>query len=960
MTRSSFLSRLWLPAVALLLWAGAAGAQLQTGNLFTVVTDEQQAPLPGVTVTVTGIGAPQVQVTDAQGRARFLGLYPGSYSLEAQLEGFSTVEYPNISINVGRNTNIEVTLSPAISETVTVTGEAPLIDERRLDQGSNVSSEELSRVPTARDPWSLLSQAPGVIVDRVNVGGNESGQQSDFIGLGSNPRDNVFAVDGVVLTDMNAVGASATYFDFGAFEEVQFTTSSADVTAATAGVTINQVTKRGTNEWRAAARYLRTDGSWQENPETLAGGAEGNAIDSVEEYGADIGGPLKKDRVWLWISYGESDIRNIAGGGQLDRTQLEDLNSKLNFQLSDSNSGVLHFWTNDKLKFGRGAGLDRAPEATLDQTTPQDIYKVEDTWIANSSFVLTALASRDDGVYTLTPQGPPDGTRYRDDDGVLRGTNYTFVQDAIIDQVRIEGNYHLQSGSTSHDLKFGAGFREQENHSGTVWPRGRTVVSGEYLELDPGIAQVIFPRNRSFAIQSNYDSAWLQDAITTGRWTITAGLRYDKQDLENLPSSDPGNDQALGLIPAINFAGNDAGGFSFESLVPRIGVTYAMGEERRTLLRGSYSRYAEQLGQLPLGSRVNPIGYSYAYFYFADANGNLALDDAERGSLEFAYTYNIDPDHPDSLVTPNVNDPNLDPMMTDEITLGIEHGFSRTMAVGVTATWRNISDVPEQRLLIVDQSGATRIATRDDWEQVTQITATLPNGKVVTVPAYDLKSGLSSTGGSFYTNGDREQDYLGLTANFQRRLADGWSFRAYAHWNDFDWKIGDEFRRYDDPNDSIADGLGFSDSDDAVAYQSSGNKADVFTGSGWSFGLYGLYEVAPDQPWGFNVAASLNGRQGFVAPPVRNFSTEDGRRRLQLAPIDEFRLDDLVTLDMRFEKELTFGDTVVVVGLDGFNLTNENTVLQVERNVTVEDRYTQPLEKLSPRVFRLGLTFKYR
>ncbi len=251
MTRSSTYPRLWLAALLMLaLWPLAAGAQLQSGNLYGTVTDEQGVVLPGVTATLSGIGAPQDQVTNAQGQFRFLGLSPGSYTAEFDLEGFSPIAYPRIAISIGRNTNLEVVMSAALSETITVTGEAPLLDERKLDQGAVVSSDELSRVPTARDPWSLLSQAPGVIVDRVNVGGNESGQQSDFIGLGSNPRDNVFAVDGVVLTDMNAVGASATYFDFGAFEEVQFTVSSADVTAATAGVTINQVTKRGTNEWR--------------------------------------------------------------------------------------------------------------------------------------------------------------------------------------------------------------------------------------------------------------------------------------------------------------------------------------------------------------------------------------------------------------------------------------------------------------------------------------------------------------------------------------------------------------------------------------------------------------------------------------------------------------------------------------------------------------------------------------
>lgn len=88
----------------------------QTGNLFGTVVDNQGQALPGVTMTLSGIGAPRVQVTDAQGRFRFPELPPGTYMLRAQLEGFSTMDYPNIHIYVGRNTEIEVTLQLAISQ----------------------------------------------------------------------------------------------------------------------------------------------------------------------------------------------------------------------------------------------------------------------------------------------------------------------------------------------------------------------------------------------------------------------------------------------------------------------------------------------------------------------------------------------------------------------------------------------------------------------------------------------------------------------------------------------------------------------------------------------------------------------------------------------------------------------------------------------------------------------------
>jgi len=958
-------------AALLLATAGPAAAQLQTGDLYGSTVDNEGQPLPGVSITLTGTaGAPQVQASDEAGQFRFLNLYPGNYALKAELDGFSTVEYPDIAVRLGGKGTIEITMSTsAVTDTITVTGESPLLDERRVNQGSNVSTVELDKVPTARDPWALLSQAPGVVVDRINVGGNESGQQSSFLGVGSGSRDNTFAVDGVILTDMNAVGASATYFDFGAFEEVQFTVSSADVSVATSGVTINQVTKRGTNIWRGAGRYLRADGEWQSDPSQ----PNGNRIDSVEEYGIDAGGPLWQDHLWIWGSYGESDIGNLtpsANGLQLDRTQLEDLNTKLNFQTGPRNSGVAHYWKNDKLKFGRGASPTRAPEATTDQTTPQDIFKIEDTWLPGSNLVVTGLYARDDGLFTLSPQGGLEADRFIDEEGVLRGTTADFTQDAVIEQARLDANYFFNAGPSNHELKFGAGFREQENLSGTIWPRGRSVIAGEQWseDLAEDVEVVFFPRNRNVAVKSNYDSAWIQDTVSLDRWTINAGLRYDKQTLENLPSSDPGNPLAQGLIPALNFQGNDADGFEWETILPRVGVTYALGKDRKTLLRGTFSQYAEQLGQLPLASRVNPVAYSYAYFYFTDANRNLVFDPTEAGSLQFFYGYNIDPDNPGALFTLNANDPNLDPTLTDELTFGIEQGFGTNFAAGLTLTYRNVHDIPETRLFVLDEAtGQVRLATRDDWELAGSVCepgdecAPLPNGQAVSPqPYYDLKPGLSSTGGRFYTNGDREQDYMGATLSFTRRLASRWSARGHFTYSDWDWKIGPEFKRYDDPTNVVSDDLGFPDEDSVFFEQSGGNKGSVFAGSRWSFGINGLYQVAPDQPWGFNLGASVNGREGFISPPFIRNPSGAGIGNVQVTrDIDSFRNDDIILFDARIDKDFQLGDVNLNIGLDGFNLLNEDYTLQRERSL-IAGRPNQVTEALSPRVFRLGATLRFR
>jgi len=121
MHRRQLFTLLFLP----LLWIAPAHAQLQTGNLYGKVTDNQGASLPGVTITLTGSGPTKVQVTNAAGEFRFLELSPGSYEIKAELEGFSTVDYPNIKIAIGRNTTIEITLTPAVEEVITVSDGSP-------------------------------------------------------------------------------------------------------------------------------------------------------------------------------------------------------------------------------------------------------------------------------------------------------------------------------------------------------------------------------------------------------------------------------------------------------------------------------------------------------------------------------------------------------------------------------------------------------------------------------------------------------------------------------------------------------------------------------------------------------------------------------------------------------------------------------------------------------------------
>ena len=176
-------------------------------------------------------------MTDAQGQAHFLNLPVGDYTVKASLSGFNTFTNPSVQVAAGQATPLGVKLAVAgAAETVNVTAATPIIDIRRQTTTTNVTLEELQSIPTARDPWVVMQTVPTIYVDRVNVGGSESGQQSNYMGKGSTTADNTWSIDGVPITDMGAAGSTPTYYDFDMFQEMAITTGGADAQNASPGV----------------------------------------------------------------------------------------------------------------------------------------------------------------------------------------------------------------------------------------------------------------------------------------------------------------------------------------------------------------------------------------------------------------------------------------------------------------------------------------------------------------------------------------------------------------------------------------------------------------------------------------------------------------------------------------------------------------------------------------------------
>ena len=230
-------------AAAIVLLAGFAQAQT-TGEIYGKATDKSGAIVPGVTVTLNSpaLLQPQVAITSGTGTYRFPGIPIGTYSVKFQLPGFTTVMREGVSIVIGRNAQVNGALDvSAMQEVITVTGEAPLIDLRSNARTNNFNQEALQNIPSARDPWVILQQSAGIVMDREIIGGNMSGQQSGFIARGASSGQVKWNLDGVDITDMAAL-SSPVYYDFDAFEEMQISTGGADVAMQTAGVGINLVT----------------------------------------------------------------------------------------------------------------------------------------------------------------------------------------------------------------------------------------------------------------------------------------------------------------------------------------------------------------------------------------------------------------------------------------------------------------------------------------------------------------------------------------------------------------------------------------------------------------------------------------------------------------------------------------------------------------------------------------------
>ncbi len=931
---------------ALLLAVPMAHAQQQTGSITGSVSDDSGAVLPGVNVTLTSdriIGGTQSMVTDATGAYRFDRLAPGGYDVKFELQGFKSVDRPDVRISAGFVATISAKLEVgALTETITVTGASPTVDVRSNVQQTVMNQEILEGVPTGRDPWSLAKIIPGVQVSTYDVGGTQSMQQSSMSSHGSNTNDVTYSIDGASVNwPGGGGGATMLYYDQGMFEEVNYMTSAIPAEVLAGGVSINMVTKIGSNKWSGNIRYNFANDDLQGenwaatqkvNPNFL-----GNPTKKTYDLNVAGGGAIVQNRLWVngtvrkWVVNKLVNARNPDGSQALDDNDLKNYSGKAVAQLTTNQKLVASYLWNDKI---RGHRRDTPPNivediASLVQTNPASTTQVKYTGIRDR-LVFESNFSVMDGQtnYLYQPGTAADAIRRVD----------TARSEAFVAATREE---HQPNSRTQWDNVFTYGINKGGEHlfkagvqAGRLSYESQYSVRGDhYVEYNNGVPALVRQFNTPVTSKNiaNLLGLFLQDSWSLNRLTLNLGVRYDRYNGVLPEQSAP----AGRFAPARNVPEQDA--LNQNIFVWRTGAAYDLTGSGRTALKASYSRYGLQTG-IDRVTNVNPLTNGNRTCPWTDPNGDGRFQESEVNVATCsAFSGGVSTFYADGVDWP----------YSDEITAGIEQQLSGAIRVGAMYYYRTNRAQLGVRNAAVPTSAYTPFQL------------TIPNGpggtlaapKPVTVTIYNLNSALASAQNNVRDNQEYlDTTYQGVEFTANKRFSDNWQMVAGLtigkNTGGVNVNTGQSATAdLNDPNNTTyPDGIIGSDSQVA-------------------FRLSGSYRL----PWDVNVAGTLISNSGYpyvsTASVTRAQALAAGvnmtraTQTVLLSNRGDERLDAVTMVDLRLSKSFRFGSRSLTPQVDFFNIGNADTATGV--NGVVGSTYLFPSEILSPRIIRVGFSLNF-
>ena len=725
----------------LVLIAVPAFAQEQTASIQGQVTDSTGAALPGVMVTaVSQQGVTLTTYTDASGRYRFPSVPPGEYTMRAELAGMEGSTVENLGVRLGQSPKIDMTLSvSAVTEAITVTSTAPLVDTTSSATATSMSSETFEKLPLGRDFTSVVALAAGA---------NNDPKAGGITIDGASGSENVFVLDGVNVTDPDN-GVSGKVIITDTIEEVQVKSAgyAAEYGGAIGGV-INVITKSGTNDWSGTVGAYYRDEDWNGDLRpNLVLDSSGAGFD-YEQYpnddetriepGFTIGGPIARDRMWFFAAYEpliiDTDRRIPYSDGSTDvfsqefqrdnaaATMSGTIGSNLIWKLAGNNSG----YDETNALPGRGTRSDPDQADYVGQNEKGTNWTASGymDYVATQNLAFSLRGGRflqnvQNEGFPTTPQiwfyrGAPSEFPEITDPAILQPNGWTSGPTPLgtdhdkytRDNLYFDASWYPNIAG-SHAIKAGIQFENLENdildgYSShrflTFWNRPTRWISED--KKGPYGAVEVYGIQTVGVVESKNTALFIQDSWTTmdDRLTLNIGLRAEQEKVPNYA------DPSLGLPAyAVEFDFDD-------KIAPRLGFAYDITGDGTWKTYGSYGTFYDIMKlEAPRGSFGGDKWISWSF----------AINDPDWRNWNCTGVQSEDLNSPPScqglsfvsginLRAPSLDliEPNLKPMESEEYTLGLQHELSSTMAVGLRYVHKELIRTIEDVGVLVEHDGS--------------------------------------------------------------------------------------------------------------------------------------------------------------------------------------------------------------------------------------------------------------
>jgi outer membrane receptor protein involved in Fe transport len=669
------LTRSLLMAALVAVAAPALAQPAQTGTISGNVKDATGGALPGVTVTITSQdrGFTRSTVTDETGRYVFPAVPIGPYAITATLQGFETATAADNLVEVEKTTSVSFDMRiGALTDTVTVVGETPIVDPSTVTATTRLSRDEFEKLPVGRSYQALTGAAPGVI-GTGNV--NSSGA------LTSN---NLYVIDAVDTTDPTT-GTFGTNLNFEAIQEISVLTSAVGAEYGRAqGAIVNVITKSGTNRFEGSFKYLFANDDWNAQNKTVSETTGASLarvkFDQVNPiYSFAGGGPLWRDHAFFFgtweLQENTTPQRQTAGAVPEDFQQVTESrfsNIRGTVQLAEGHTAWLKYYQSPTDGFvrddywGPGGAGDR--ESLTAQNQIAKNWGAQWSGVLRNNWSMEAAAATYSSVINVGTfeEGILDGAPIFSlaDNKYYNGATFDGFVDRPRQQFNVASNWFLTTGTRSHNVKVGYDFQNLESGAQFDYPNRQFYYAESY---DPATRTPTFGPNSS---REDYDSGasisegkihavFARDKMElTDRFSLEAGLRWERQT----GSSDVGSSTVDTNV-----------------IAPRLSATYSLTPDGDRLVTGSYGRYYASIIQ----------GFSDE---FANVAQQTNYDNYVWDGTSFVFQNRVQLSGGDSGFTPNLD---LKPYHMDEFTLGYQHQIGRSMGLGVrfiSREWGNLID----------------------------------------------------------------------------------------------------------------------------------------------------------------------------------------------------------------------------------------------------------------------------